>query len=208
MKIILILLLFGSFSGIISMLVARYFIRVYLGPENKNREITKYGWTGILLFSFVNVYLNQLELHSIFEKAVGIGFGVLLLTIAYIDLKIRKVPNVFSLISAVGIAITRGIIHPNGRWWEYPLGALLAAIIFIVLIMLSKGGIGGGDLKLYIVCGWFLGYNLIIPSILLTSVIGALWAVASIVINKGNKHVQIPYVPSIALSVMLIYFFY
>lgn len=75
-------------------------------------------------------------------------------------------------------------------------GAVLGFAIFLVVYCL--GGMGGGDVKLMAAFGALLGPMGILTAAVLTSVIGALMAAASLALRRRRK--AIPYGPAIVLG--------
>lgn len=139
------------------------------------------------------------------EQVVGLLFGVMILVLSYIDLRTLRVPNPIVLIGGGGIFVVRLLLPSEQEWYSYLIGGLLGGILFFLLILLSSGGFGGGDLKLFAVCGLMIGWKMIVIAFLLMAITGAVWAIGFILIKGRKNGAIIPYVPVIALSVWLVY---
>ena len=83
-------------------------------------------------------------------------FVAVLLWCSYTDLKSRTVSNM-----SVVILLCLGLVHTilvalsGGTWWVYPAGMLLGIPFLIAWL---KGEMGGGDVKLIIGIGLYLGW--------------------------------------------------
>ncbi|HHX74178.1 MAG TPA: prepilin peptidase, partial [Firmicutes bacterium] len=89
------------------------------------------------------------------------AFFALLLVIFFIDLDHQLIPNrlVLLLAALVPVRLLAG---------EVPLvqaaaGMLLGGGLFSLLAVLSRGGMGGGDIKLVAVLGLWFGWRLLLP---------------------------------------------
>ena len=68
------------------------------------------------------------------------------------------------------------------------------------------GGIGFGDVKLLGVCGAFLGYKLSIILLLLSIIIGGIFACFLLAVRYKNKK-YMPFAPFITVAYILILFY-
>ncbi|SEP01244.1 leader peptidase (prepilin peptidase) / N-methyltransferase [Paenibacillus sophorae] len=80
----------------------------------------------------------------------GVLFTALLFCTSLHDLKTRQIPD--SLPLAIGAV---GLLHFS----PFPafFGLLVTGLPYLIAAMLSKGKIGGGDIKLMAACGFVLG---------------------------------------------------
>ena len=62
----------------------------------------------------------------------------------------------------------------------------LLIIIYIYYKFLHKDGMGGGDIKMFGACGFFLGWKLILLTLLISSVIGAVFGVIFLLKNAQS----------------------
>jgi leader peptidase (prepilin peptidase)/N-methyltransferase len=83
-------------------------------------------------------------------------------------------------------------------------GFFLGGIFFFIL---SFWGMGGGDIKLMAMIGYFLGWQSTILVMYLAFVIGAVTGLGYMIIKKGKLKDFVPFGPSIALATVLVLFF-
>lgn len=95
---------------------------------------------------------------------------------AAIDLRIRRVPNAFTMpLAACGVLVAAA------GWGTVGIGAALAGWGVGLLLMLPGyliGATGGGDVKLFAAVGAFLGPSLMVPALIQTAIAGAVLALA------------------------------
>lgn len=89
------------------------------------------------------------------QAVVLLPLGIVLLTCAYTDFKQRKVFNKVTYPSVfIGLAVHTIALGVDGLL----TGLLAVAVAFVLgLFLLALGALGGGDIKLLIVVGAFLG---------------------------------------------------
>ncbi|GAB3628017.1 pilus assembly protein CpaA [Pandoraea terrae] len=121
-----------------------------------------------------------------FQFPVGVCLLALVATAAGWDLHSRRIPNWLVLLGgAVALAVQVhlfGLADGAGRW---ALGALIGGGLFFPLFMLR--GMGAGDVKLMAAVAAFVGPVVGLEIVLLTCVMGGVWAVTMIVYKRAVK---------------------
>lgn len=131
----------------------------------------------------------------------------LILTVAvYTDITTRMIPNGLTL-TGLGIGLFIRLAMPELPMWEYMLGGLMGFVLIFGIAVLSRGGIGGGDVKLFAVIGVFLGWEGFLLSLAFSSFIGVLYGMAFIITGKANQYTPIPFAPSILTGTIFAYLF-
>lgn len=95
---------------------------------------------------------------------------------------------------------------PTTQLWNHLLGMCLGFIIFYLIAVFSRGGMGGGDIKLFTVSGLVLGYPLLFLSILIATVAGSIYGTLFILFKGGSKKSKIPFGPFIAVGCLVALF--
>lgn len=83
---------------------------------------------------------------------------------------------------------------------ERIISAGLAFIILFILLLISKGQIGGGDLMLFLVTGFFTGIPSMLSILFLSVVISGLFSIVLVVFKKRGKSTEIPFAPFVLLA--------
>lgn len=140
------------------------------------------------------------------EAIVGLTFYYLLLTITVSDMEEHKIPNIVLLPFLITGLIERFVVSQAVNWWFNPLlGFVVGFGVMLLLGYFSKGGMGGGDIKLLAVIGVFVGAAGAIATLVLASFIGLFYAIFSgLAVKKGKK---IPFGPFLAIGGLMTYFF-
>ncbi|SEK09823.1 A24 family peptidase [Paraburkholderia diazotrophica] len=121
-----------------------------------------------------------------FEFPVGICLLVLLATAAGMDLHSRRIPNWLVL---AGLTLALAV-----QWWQHGaaqgyaswgLGVLTGGGLFLPLYALR--GMGAGDVKLMAMVGAFVGPELAFETVLMTCVVGGIWALTVVIFKNALK---------------------
>ncbi|MDV2581860.1 prepilin peptidase [Alkalibacillus haloalkaliphilus] len=156
--------------------------------------------TGLLfVFSFYKIGL-QLELF------IAWLLVSLLIIITVSDLYKQIIPDYILLFFLVSIILMR-IWIPTDPWYDAYLAAIIGFVLLLVIAIVSKGGMGGGDIKLFGVLGLFLGVQGTLMTLFLSSLIGAVVGVILMMFGKVKRGVPIPFGPFIAISALIAYFY-
>lgn len=133
-----------------------------------------------------------------------IGFLILvsiLLVISVIDFKTKKIPNKYIIIlMAIWAPFAYfEILDSNTAIYGFAIGGFL--LYFTALV--TRGGIGGGDVKLVAVSGLYVGF----PGIMYATVYGfglaALYSIILMGLKKIGKKDFIPLGPFISIGVII-----
>ena len=120
-----------------------------------------------------------------------------LIAMTAIDLQHQMIPNAITL---PGIPVGLLVNLATGRisWVDSGIGILLGGGLFLVIILASRGGMGGGDLKLGAMLGAFLGWKALLFALFVAIVLGgAIGAVLLATGRRGRKD-PIPFGPFLA----------
>ncbi|MBB3108728.1 leader peptidase (prepilin peptidase)/N-methyltransferase [Paenibacillus phyllosphaerae] len=154
--------------------------------------------TGLL---FAGMYLR-------FGFTLDMLMGLLLVSLSVIitvsDLKYQLIPNTILLAFLPFLAVLR-VYHHDLPLWEYLLGALVGGGVIVLVILLSRGGMGLGDAKLLAVLGLVVGYKLILIALFLACLVGTLIGGPLLALRIVKRKQPIPFGPFLALGTLLAY---
>lgn len=142
-----------------------------------------------------------------FELVIALTLISLLVIITVSDLTYMLIPDKVLLVFT-GIFIIELIIEPLSPWWDSLAGAAVAFIMLLAIAIISKGGMGGGDIKLFTVLGLVLGVKLVFVSFFFANLIGAIIGIIGMAIGKIERKKPIPFGPFIAIGTIMAYFFH
>ncbi|MED0676400.1 prepilin peptidase [Aneurinibacillus thermoaerophilus] len=133
-------------------------------------------------------------------------FISLLVIITVSDLAYRIIPDKVLLPFFLVFLVLRFFIHPDETYLSHLIGMVLGFTIFYIIAIVSGNGIGGGDIKLFAVVGLFLGYPLLLLTILLSTFFGAFYGVLLMIFRGAGRKTKVPFGPFIALGALLALF--
>ncbi|KAA0549237.1 prepilin peptidase [Bacillus sp. BGMRC 2118] len=141
------------------------------------------------------------------ELFVAWTFISLLVIIFVSDIKYMIIPDKVLIVFAVLLLAERLLLSPLTPWWDSLVGATVGIGMLMFIILISKGGMGGGDMKLFGVIGIVLGWKLVLLAFFLSTLIGTLLAMIGLVIGKVKRGQPFPFGPSIVIGSLITYFY-
>lgn len=144
------------------------------------------GWTGELLVALTLISL----------------FMILFVS----DVTYMIIPDKVLIVFA-GIFLLERIFMPLSPWWDSLLGAFIGFTVLLLIAVISKGGMGGGDIKLFALIGFATGVKTLAVSFLLSTFLGALFGIIGLVLKIVKKGKPIPFGPFIAAGTIAAYYF-
>jgi leader peptidase (prepilin peptidase)/N-methyltransferase len=130
----------------------------------------------------------------------------LLVIIVVSDISYMLIPDKI-LIFFAGIFLFERIYSPLTPWWDSILGSLIGFVILLLIAIVSKGGMGGGDIKLFALIGFVLGTKFLLISFFLASFFGAIYGIIGMIFKRLKRKQAIPFGPFIALGTITAYYF-
>ncbi len=152
-----------------------------------------------LLFVLVFFTFN-LSIHSLLTAAL---FSTLLI-ISFIDVRHRIIPNGL-VVAILIIAVIKGLYESlilDAPWHTWIIGFFAASVPLLILGLIFKNGIGGGDIKLMAAAGLFLGWKLILLSLFIASLYGGAISVPLMVSGKATMKSALPFGPFLSLGIL------
>jgi prepilin signal peptidase PulO-like enzyme (type II secretory pathway) len=83
------------------------------------------------------------------------------------------------------------------------LGGAIGFVIFLLIALVSRGGMGWGDVKLAALIGLATGFPLVFLAIIMAAILGGIVAVALMIAKKRTRRQTIPFGPFLALAAMV-----
>jgi leader peptidase (prepilin peptidase)/N-methyltransferase len=138
-----------------------------------------------------------------------IFYACLFIIIAVIDLEHGLILNkvvypgmvvalLLALVPRPGLTI---VIEPGIA--SSALGGAIGFVIFLLLVLVSRGGMGWGDVKLAALIGLATGFPLVFVAIIMAAILGGIVAVALVIAGKRKRRQTIPFGPFLAVAAMV-----
>jgi leader peptidase (prepilin peptidase)/N-methyltransferase len=136
------------------------------------------------------------------DALIYAAFFSALLVITVIDFDFQIIPDRISL-PGIPIAFASALSLGHITWWESLLGAALPAVLFMAIIILSRGGMGLGDVKLIAMIGALVGWKLALLTIFVGAVAGSVVGIALMVFQGKGRKTAVPFGPFLSLGAVV-----
>ena len=144
-------------------------------------------WLGVMAFYaclFIVIFVVDLEHGLILNKVVYPGMAVALLFALFLPQ-----PWITQLKFS-------GIVN-------FVIGAGIGFVILLLIALISRGGMGWGDVKLAALIGLATGFPLVFVALVMGAILGGLAAVALLIAKKRGRKEAIPFGPFLSLSTLI-----
>ncbi|XNS28106.1 prepilin peptidase [Citricoccus nitrophenolicus] len=142
-------------------------------------------------------------------------FAVCAVTLTVTDLREHRLPNQWTGGLAAGGALTLGLgclVVDAGwsRFWSMLGGGVAYLALLLVLHLLSRTGMGMGDVKLAgglgLYAGW-LGWDHLLAAVLLGFMAGGVVALALVISRRATGSTHLPFGPAMLAGTALVLLF-
>jgi leader peptidase (prepilin peptidase)/N-methyltransferase len=122
-----------------------------------------------------------------------------LIAVTVVDLQYQIIPDAIT-VPGVVVGLLASLVRERVSWLEALLGVLVGTMLFVAVIVLSRGGMGGGDLKLGAMLGAFLGWKALLVALFVAVLVGGAMAVMLLATRRLARKDAIPFGPFLALG--------
>ena len=138
--------------------------------------------------------------------AVRLAFGCALIVLFAIDLRLRVLPNVITL-PGIAVGLVASWFLPPG-WLSSLIGAAAGAGILFAIAeaycrVRGQDGLGMGDVKMLAMIGAFLGWPLMILTLVFASFAGSIVGVTLIASGRGSMQAALPFGTFLAVGALV-----
>ena len=138
------------------------------------------------------------------DYLVGLVFFSFLLVLALIDLEYKLLPNKLTL-SGLALGLLFSLLGWNLSFFSSLLGGAVGFGLLFAIALLSRGGMGMGDVKLMALIGSFLGWKAVFYVLFGGALFGSVGGLIYLYVTKQDRKTPIPFGPSLALAAFLYY---
>jgi len=139
---------------------------------------------------------------SITDLVVAGLFLAALVAITGIDLEHQIIPDWITL-PVIAVGFLSSFLGTRVSWLDSLLGILVGGGLLFAVIVLSGGGMGGGDMKLGAMMGAFLGYKVTLLALFVAVILGGAVALALLSTGVRKRKDPIPFGPFLAMAAAL-----
>lgn len=129
-------------------------------------------------------------------------FMSMLVVASFIDLAHQIIPDGVLLVGGIlGIPLVYLQSLEQLKWGM--LGFFAAGLLLLLIAILSKGGMGGGDIKLAAVMGLYLGLKLVAVALMLAFILGGTIGIILLLTGLKSRKDPVPFGPFLAVGAVL-----
>ena len=154
-------------------------------------------------FAFVGIGLRFGWSLQFFEYII---FASLLIAVSFTDLFYGIVPDIIVIPGAI-VGLVFSLLKGKTVFFSSLFGLLLLFVFFVLIILLTKGGMGEGDATFGAMIGSFIGLKFSIATLVISFILGSIiGALLLIFLHKKGKD-SMPFGPYLAISayIMVLY---
>jgi leader peptidase (prepilin peptidase)/N-methyltransferase len=140
-----------------------------------------------------------------------------MLVITFIDLDFQIIPDAITLPGIVIGLLSASFIFPDpfslsyGQWpivgfINSTTGFLLGGGLFYFIAYASRGGMGGGDVKMMAMVGAFMGWKAVLLTTFLGSLVGSVVGLFMMVFMGKGRKTKVPFGPFLAFGSLVTLF--
>ena len=128
--------------------------------------------------------------------AVRLVFACAMIVLAFIDLRHRILPNAITVPGIVAGIVASAVVPPG--WLASLIGILAGGGILLLIAWIyervrHQEGLGMGDVKMLAMIGAFLGWKLMLLTLVLSSLLGSVVGLLVILAAKGDMKHALPF---------------
>ena len=156
--------------------------------------------TGIVfVINYLQLYYNLIILLA------GLVLSSILIVLTLIDYDHQILPDSIT-IGGLIIGLILSIFRPDITVINAILGLLVAGGFLLIIAYASKGGLGGGDIKLMAMVGTFLGPLSAFAAIFIGALLGLLASLPGILSGELSRKSKLPFGPFLAGASLIFWF--
>ncbi|MEE4600581.1 MAG: prepilin peptidase [Desulfobacteraceae bacterium] len=145
------------------------------------------------------------------EALIYYLFCAALLIVTFIDIDHRIIPNVITL-PGIPICFAASFALPTITCKEALLGILIGGgslflVAWIYSLITKKEGMGGGDIKLLAMMGAIVGWQGVLFTIFVASLVGTLAGLAAMLQSRKGMKLAVPFGPFLSIGSITYAFF-
>lgn len=162
----------------------------------------------LYLFAYMHYGLNY-HLFFIFI------FLSVMIVITFIDIDYQIIPDSITLPGILIGIFTGTFFMPDPfasnssiiGFRDSFLGFLIGGILFYLIAIISRGGMGGGDIKMMAMIGAFLGWKSVFLTTFIGSLFGSILGIFLMIMKGKGRKTKIPFGPFLAFGSIVTLFF-
>jgi len=177
--------------------------------EHKLKKALPYAGIPALIITLV-IFHRELQSFILLQSVLITIFGYIA-TVS--DIKTRRVPNALVLTMLTVWVVT---MAPYLFWdtnaaiillKDAVIGFISAGLLFMLIYLISRKGVGGGDVKFMAAAGLYIGFANIVGAMFYGSVFAGLTALVLLMLKKIRRKDTMPLIPFLYIGILMTVFY-
>lgn len=180
----------------------------------KNLMLTIAMCVVYILFAVLSLIYYVPKGFSMLDMVQNLLIWDAMFLISTIDFQVKKIPNKLLLvllgIRVIGLVCT-ALMYPEDFLpilIHCLIGMALGGLIILIVLLISKGQVGAGDLKLYAIIGFFFGLTGLIQIMMYSLFLSALVAIVLLLSQKAKMKSTMAMAPFVLFGLTIFYVLY
>jgi len=175
----------------------------------KNSKLIHFVGIPLIIAAYLALWVTTRDSVVIIRSVALIIFGYIA---AYNDFTTRKVPNklILAMLAVWAVIMSVYIVVSIESAIDLLIQSLISGVsaggLFLLIYLVSRKGVGGGDVKLIAVMGLFLTFAKLMPMLFFSSLLAALASAVLLLTKRATIKTAVPLVPFLFLGAMITIF--
>lgn len=126
---------------------------------------------------------------------IDLGHGLILNKVVYPAMAVAL------LISLTSTFLFQSEVVPDIK--SSAIGGGIGLVLFLLIVLISRGGMGWGDVKMAALIGLVTGFPLVFVALLLAVILGGLTAVVLLLLKIKKRNEGIPFAPFLSIAAVV-----
>lgn len=153
-----------------------------------------------LLFMYAAYQMNE------FNLVISIVLISLVVLVWITDIHYFVIPNKL-LLFFMSLFIIIRVIQPLSPWYDSLIGFTLSYLLLLLLILISRGGIGAGDVKYLATLGFLTGTKVVLLGFVLAVLFGGVYGIYLLIVKRKDKSDSVPFGPFIGIGILISFYY-
>ena len=154
----------------------------------------------IFLLIYTRIGLQIVLIKFLFLSAI-------LIVLSFIDIEYQIIPDKI-VVFAMVMGMILNIFTKDVPFLSSLMGLILGGGILLLIALVTNGAMGGGDIKLMAVLGYYLGWKATVMALLLSFIFGGVIGVLLLLFKLKTRKDAVPFGPFLALGGLIAALYY
>jgi len=174
------------------------------------KELLPYIGLPVIVAALVLMQAGRSDTFVLLQHLLILLFGYIA---SVFDIKAKKIPNslILVMLGVWVVTIVPKLFFDTDAAITLLVGSLLGFLIggglFLIVYLISRKGLGGGDVKFMAAAGLYIYYTGVLTSILYGAILAALTGLILLLLKKLGRKDSMPLAPFLYVGILITVFY-